>query len=72
MSEFTVTGQWSARDGWQPFEKEIEAENENVAREHVLAEFGSQHGLRRTQVEISEARSASESRTESGGEGVDA
>ncbi|WP_415379912.1 50S ribosomal protein L18Ae [Halosimplex rarum] len=52
MSEFTVTGQWSARDGWQPFEKEIEAENENVAREHVLAEFGSKHGLKRTQVEI--------------------
>ncbi|QLH77048.1 50S ribosomal protein L18a [Halosimplex rubrum] len=52
MSEFTVTGQWSARDGWQPFEKEIEAVNENVAREHVLAEFGSKHGLNRTQVEI--------------------
>ncbi|PSP67918.1 50S ribosomal protein L18a [Halobacteriales archaeon QS_9_67_15] len=52
MSEFTVTGQWSARDGWQPFEKEIEAENENVAREHVLAEFGSRHGLKRTQVRI--------------------
>jgi large subunit ribosomal protein LX len=52
MSEFTVTGQWKARDGWQSFEKEIDAENENVAREHILAEFGSQHGLKRTQVEI--------------------
>jgi len=52
MSEFTVTGKWNARDGWQSFEKEIEAENEDVAREHTLAEFGSKHGLKRTQVEI--------------------
>jgi len=52
MSEFTVTGTFQARDGWQTFEKEIEAENEDVAEEHVLSEFGSQHGLKRTQVEI--------------------
>jgi large subunit ribosomal protein LX len=54
MSEFTVTGRWKARDGWQTFEKEIDAENENVAREHVYAEFGSKHGLKRTQVEVEE------------------
>jgi large subunit ribosomal protein LX len=53
MSEFTVTGKWNARDGWQSFEKTVEAENEDVAREHTLAEFGSKHGLKRTQVEIS-------------------
>jgi large subunit ribosomal protein LX len=52
MSEYTVTGRWQARDGWQPFEKTIDAENEDVAREHTLAEFGSKHGLKRTQVEI--------------------
>jgi large subunit ribosomal protein LX len=52
MSEFTVSGRWQARDGWQSFEKELDAENEDVAREHVLAEFGSKHGLNRTQVEI--------------------
>jgi large subunit ribosomal protein LX len=46
MSEFTVTGRWKARDGWQTFEK--------VAREHVYAEFGSKHGLKRTQVEVEE------------------
>ena len=72
MSEFTVTGRWQARDGWQSFEKTIDAENEGVAREHTLAEFGSRHGLERAQVEISEARRASENRTESGGEGNDA
>ena len=52
MSEFTVTGTFQARDGWQSFEKQIEAENKDVAEEHVLSEFGSQHGLNRTQVEI--------------------
>jgi large subunit ribosomal protein LX len=52
MSEFTVTGQWQARDGWQDFEKAIEAENEDVAVEYTYAEFGSKHGLKRTQVEI--------------------
>ena len=52
MSEFTVTGRWRARDGWEEFEKRIEAPNEDVAREHTLAEFGSKHGLKRTQVEV--------------------
>ncbi|QCC50897.1 50S ribosomal protein L18Ae [Halapricum salinum] len=54
MSTFTVRGSFQARDGPQPFEKEIEAPNENVATEHTLAEFGSKHGLKRTQVEIDE------------------
>ena len=54
MDEYTVTGQWKARDGWQSFEKALEAENEDVAVEHVYAEFGSRHGLKRTQVEIAE------------------
>ena len=54
MNEYTVTGSWKARDGWLAFEKTIEAENENVAKEHTYAEFGSKHGLQRTQVEIEE------------------
>jgi large subunit ribosomal protein LX len=53
MSEFTVSGKWQARDGWQEFEKDIEAENEDVAVEYTYTEFGSKHGLKRTQVEIS-------------------
>lgn len=56
MSSFTVSGTWDARDGWQRFEKEIQAPNENVATEHVYAEFGSKHGLKRTQVEIEEVQ----------------
>jgi large subunit ribosomal protein LX len=69
MSEYSVSGQWKGRDGWQPFERTIDAENEDVAREHVYAEFGSRHGLKRTEVEISEAHGVAESGS---GEGVDA
>ncbi|MFC4356953.1 50S ribosomal protein L18Ae [Halobium salinum] len=54
MSQFTVSGRFQSRDGWEDFEKSIDAENENVAREHILAQFGSQHNLKRTQVEIEE------------------
>jgi large subunit ribosomal protein LX len=56
MDDFTVSGRWKARDGWQPFEKQLEAENGDVAVEHVYAEFGSKHGLKRTQVDVEEVR----------------
>jgi large subunit ribosomal protein LX len=56
MDEYTVSGQWQARDGWQSFEKRIEAENESVATEHVYAEFGSRHGLKRPQIEVEEVQ----------------
>jgi len=54
MDQYTVTGTWKARDGWQTFQKEIEAENEAVAVEYTYAEFGSKHGLQRAQVEVDE------------------
>jgi len=54
MSTFTVRGSFQARDGQQSFEKEIEAPNEDVATEHTYAEFGSKHGLKRTQIEVTE------------------
>jgi large subunit ribosomal protein LX len=56
MSEFTVEGTFQTRDGHQSFEKTVEAPNEEVAREHVLSGFGSEHGLKRTQVEVQEVR----------------
>lgn len=52
MSEFTVRGQFQARDGWQEFETSVEANNENVARERTFANLGSQYGLKRTQIEV--------------------
>ncbi|MFC5971815.1 50S ribosomal protein L18Ae [Halomarina salina] len=54
MSQFTVSGRFQGRDGWQSFSRSVEAVNESVAREHTFADFGSKHGLKRTQVEISE------------------
>jgi large subunit ribosomal protein LX len=56
MDNYTVSGQWKARDGWQTFEKQVEANNEDVAVEHVYADFGSKHGLKRTQVDIEEVQ----------------
>ena len=56
MEPYTVSGRWQARDGWQPFETQIRAENEDVATEHAYAEFGSRHGLKRTQIEIEGVR----------------
>jgi len=54
MSQFAIRGQYKVRGEWEPFHKEIEAENESVAREHMLALFGSKHGLKRTQVTLDE------------------
>jgi large subunit ribosomal protein LX len=56
MSEFTVQGTFESRDGPQSFERTIEAPNENLAREHVLSAFGSEHGLKRTQIELEEVQ----------------
>ena len=54
MSQFTVTGQFKSRDGYSPFETTIDAENENVAREHVYSQLGSQHGLKRSEIKLDE------------------
>lgn len=58
MSEFIVSGRFESRDGWQQFEKTLEAPNEDVATEHVLSQVGSQHGLKRTQVAVDEVTAA--------------
>ena len=54
MSQFTISGEFQSRDGWATFEKSIDAENEDVAVEYVYSRMGSHHGLKRTQIEISE------------------
>lgn len=53
-NEFTVTGRFKSRDGYAEFETTLEAPNEDVAREHVLSQLGSRHGLKRTQIELEE------------------
>ena len=49
---FVVRGRYRARDGWQEFEKHVEAPTQDVAVERTYAEVGSQHALKRAQVEI--------------------
>ena len=52
MSEFTVRGSFPAGYGEQAFDNLVEAPNEDVAVERTYAEFGSQHGLQRNQIDI--------------------
>ncbi|WP_408959894.1 50S ribosomal protein L18Ae [Natrinema sp. 74] len=54
MSQFTVSGRFKSRDGFAPFETAIDAENEDVAREHAYSQLGSRHGLKRTEIELDE------------------
>ena len=54
MSQFAVSGRFQSRDGFSEFNTVVEAPNENVASERVYANIGSQHGLKRTQIEIDE------------------
>ena len=54
MTEYTVTGSWKRRGGWQRFETSVTAPNADVAEERAYATVGSRHGLKRTQVEIEE------------------
>lgn len=54
MAQFVVSGRFQSRDGEQEFVREIEAVNESVAREHIFSQFGSEHGLKRTQLTIEE------------------
>ncbi|ADQ65716.1 50S ribosomal protein L18a [Halogeometricum borinquense] len=54
MSQFTVSGQFQSRDGYSEFQTVVDAPNENVARDRVFSNIGSQHGLKRTQIEITE------------------
>ncbi|PGF15845.1 50S ribosomal protein L18a [Natrinema sp. CBA1119] len=54
MSQFTVSGRFKSRDGFAEFETTIDAQNENVAREHTLSQFGSQHGLKRSEIKLDE------------------
>ncbi|GAB3707056.1 50S ribosomal protein L18Ae [Halorubrum pallidum] len=58
MSTYTVSGRFQSRDGDQPFTKEIEAENESLARERVYTTVGSQHNRKRSQIEIEEVSAA--------------
>jgi large subunit ribosomal protein LX len=42
------------RDDYSDFTTTVEAVNEDVALEHTLSQIGSRHGLKRTQIEVTE------------------
>jgi large subunit ribosomal protein LX len=52
MSEFEISGRYQTREGYQAFEKTVEAPNADVALERVYTLLGSEHGLKRTQVDL--------------------
>ncbi|MBP1921570.1 large subunit ribosomal protein LX [Halorubrum alkaliphilum] len=58
MSTYTVSGRFQSRDGFQPFTKDVEAENEDLARERIYTQVGSQHNRKRTQIDIEEVSAA--------------
>jgi large subunit ribosomal protein LX len=54
MTEYTVTGTWLEREGWQDFETAVTAPNADVAEERAYATIGSRHGHKRSEIEIEE------------------
>ena len=58
MSTYTVSGRFQSRDVDQPFTKDVEAENEDLARERIYTNVGSQHNRKRTQIDIEEVSEA--------------
>lgn len=58
MATYSVSGTFSPGGKRRGFNVEVEAANPDVAREHTLAELGSKHRLKRTQIEIEEVEEA--------------
>ncbi|MFB6302672.1 MAG: 50S ribosomal protein L18Ae [Haloferacaceae archaeon] len=58
MSQFAVSGRYQTRSGYQTFTKTVTAPNAEVARERVYSRLGSEHGLKRAQVELADVEEA--------------
>ncbi|AFK17871.2 50S ribosomal protein L18a [Haloferax mediterranei ATCC 33500] len=58
MSQFTITGSFTSRGVVHEFTKTVEAPNENVAEERAYSLIGSEHGIKRTKVTLSEVSAA--------------
>lgn len=52
MNQFAVDGQFRTRGGYQEFTKTVSAPNPEVARERVYSRLGSEHGLKRTRIDL--------------------
>ncbi|SEK96831.1 50S ribosomal protein L18Ae [Haloferax larsenii] len=58
MSQFTISGTFTSRGVTHNFTKVVDAPNENVAREFAFSLIGSEHGIKRTKVSLSEVSAA--------------
>ncbi|ELZ95169.1 50S ribosomal protein LX [Haloferax mucosum ATCC BAA-1512] len=58
MSQFIIAGTFTSRGVVHEFTKTVEAPNENVAEEHAYSLIGSEHGIKRTKVELTEVSAA--------------
>ena len=52
MAKFLVTGKIGSGKAGKPFEKQVEAPSEKLAREKVLSLFGANAGIKRSAIEI--------------------
>ncbi|KAB1192775.1 MULTISPECIES: 50S ribosomal protein L18Ae [Haloferax] len=58
MSQFTISGRFTSRGVTHEFTKTVDAPNENVARERAFSLIGSEHGIKRTKVDLTEVSAA--------------
>ncbi|HLC92160.1 MAG TPA: 50S ribosomal protein L18Ae [archaeon] len=49
---FTIAGTYAEKSGEKKFTKEMSAINQNFAREKVLSQIGSKHGVLRNAIKI--------------------
>ena len=56
MKAFRLTGRFRMGRDWETFRKEVAAADEACAREFLLSTFGSQHGVERKYIEITEVK----------------
>ncbi len=52
MKAFLVRGTFRMARDWTKFAKEVAADDEKAAVEHVLSDFGSKHRVRRSYIRI--------------------
>jgi len=53
MKAFRIHGRFRMGREWQAFSKELAADDESRARERLLSDLGSKHGVARKYIEIS-------------------
>lgn len=56
--KYTVQGAFRAGKGTNPFNREVDAESENHARELVYSQLSSEHSISRTNITIDDVAEA--------------